>query len=348
MSRGPRALRWPQDRARRAREPSRRIQPRRRSIPIRRVTRSPRRQRGGAKSRDHTGNPSEARREIDAQLPVPPSSRGSRPRRALGGVPRRAARSSTSRESSASRWFAGDGDGHQRPRRDLELGQERGRHAGLGRRRSARSSRSTRCCPGACACRASACPTGPATSCASTAARTCASRTGTMRFEIEYLRGRDAELATPSFNPLDAYRSDVEDVDGDGQAAARRAAAHAGRARCSGRVPFLEPLDALRAAAARASAFTDLAVSTGLAGRRTTTRSSFAWQALAGIGYQLNERVKLSLGWRYLDFGEAQDPALRRLRSPTAGAIRSTSRRTSSPRRSSIWFWQLPPLLGEE
>ena len=127
-------------------------------------------------------------------------------------------------------WFSGDGVGTNDIVGDLELGQERGRHAGLGRRRSARSSRSTRCCPGACACPGFGVPYWPGRELRFEGGDDVRFPDWETRFEVEYLRGRDAELATPSFNPLDAYRSDVEVVDGDGQAAARRADPHAGRA----------------------------------------------------------------------------------------------------------------------
>ena len=65
------------------------------------------------------------------------------------------------------------------------------------------------------------------------------------RFEVEYLRGRDAELTTPSFNPLDAYRSDVKAWTLMGKMRLD-VPIRTPVARCSARVPFLEPLTHLR------------------------------------------------------------------------------------------------------
>jgi opacity protein-like surface antigen len=164
------------------------------------------------------------------------------------------------------------------------------------------------------------------------------------RFEIEYMRGRDAELTTPSFNPLDAYRSDVKTWTVMGKMRLDvpiRAPIDA----LFGRVPFLEPVT-IYMGGGLGMAFTDLAVSTGLLAGDDDA-SKFAWQGIAGIGYQLNDRVTLSMGWRYHDLGHANTQlfdAASQMRGRYSIDL-SAHEFTSS---LSIWFWQLPPLLGEE
>ena len=138
----------------------------------------------------------------------------------------------------------------------------------------------------------------------------------TVRTEVEYLRGRDAELTTPSFTPLDAYRSDAESWTLMGKLRLDIPVRAPVRALFGYRAPFLEPVTLY-----------------GGAG--------------AGIGYQLNDRVQLSLGWRYVDFGEAKTHLY-----DSAGVNRGrysidldANEFTAS---LSVWFWRLPPLLGGE
>jgi opacity protein-like surface antigen len=167
----------------------------------------------------------------------------------------------------------------------------------------------------------------------------------TVRTEVEYLRGRDAELTTPSFTPLDAYRSDAESWTLMGKLRLDIPVRSPVRALFGYRAPFLEPVTVYGGAGA-GTAETDLKVSTGLLAG-TAQRQRFAWQALAGIGYQLNDRVQLSLGWRYLDFGESKTQLY-----DSAGVNRGrysidldANEFTAS---LSVWFWRLPPLLGGE
>lgn len=165
-----------------------------------------------------------------------------------------------------------------------------------------------------------------------------------MRAEIEYLGGRDAELSTPSFNAIEPYRSDIESWSLMGKLRLDVPVRTPVRA-LLGRTPFLEPLS-IYAGAGAGYAFTDLAVNTAVlfGGDKT---EELAWQALAGIGYQLNDRVKLSLGWRYLDFGSAKAQLY-----DTAGINRGRYRIDLDAHEFtaslSVWFWRLPPLLGEE
>jgi hypothetical protein len=164
------------------------------------------------------------------------------------------------------------------------------------------------------------------------------------RFEIEHLRGRDAELVTPSFNPLDAYRSNVESWSVMGKLRLDVPIRTPVRALLGRRAPILDPIT-LYGGAGAGIAETDLKVSTGLlvGGKE---RQKFSWQMLAGVGYQMNDHVQLSLGWRYLDFGEAKtqlfdSTVLNRGRySIDLDAHEFTASLT-------IWFWRLPPLLGE-
>jgi hypothetical protein len=164
------------------------------------------------------------------------------------------------------------------------------------------------------------------------------------RFEVEYLRGRDAELTTDSFNPLDAYRSDIKTWTVMGKMRLDvpvRAPIDA----LFGRVPFLEPLTVYMGGGA-GLAMTDIAVSTGLLVGDDDARE-LAWQGIAGIGYQLNERVKLSMGWRYHDFGEAKTQLVdASITNRGRYSVELTAHEFTTS--LSIWFWQLPPLLGEE
>jgi hypothetical protein len=167
----------------------------------------------------------------------------------------------------------------------------------------------------------------------------------TTRFEVEYLHERDAELSTPSFNPLDAYRSDVKVWTLMGKLRLDVPIRTPVRALLGRRAPFLDPIT-LYGGAGAGIAKTDLAVSTGLlVGDDDVQR--FAWQGFAGIGYQLNDHAQLSLGWRYFDFGEAKaqlfdSSAVNRGRySIDLDANEFTASLT-------VWFWRLPPLLGDE
>lgn len=164
------------------------------------------------------------------------------------------------------------------------------------------------------------------------------------RFEVEYLRGRDGELTTDSFNPFDAYRSDIKTWTVMGKMRLDvpvRAPIDA----LWGRVPFLEPLTIYMGGGA-GLAFTDLAVSTGLLVGDDRAQE-IAWQGIAGIGYQLNERVTLSMGWRYHDFGKVKTQ-LNDASFTNRGRYTVDLTAHEFTTGLSIWFWQLPPLLGEE
>src|SRR6266850_6767073 len=62
-----------------------------------------------------------------------------------------------------------------------------------------------------------------------------------VRTEVEYLTGRDAEIATPSFNPLDTYRVDAQSWTLMGKLRLDVPLRTPVRA-VLGRVPFLEPV----------------------------------------------------------------------------------------------------------
>jgi hypothetical protein len=165
-----------------------------------------------------------------------------------------------------------------------------------------------------------------------------------VRLEVEHLRGRNADLTTPSFNPLDSYRSNIKNWTLMGKVRLDMPISAPVQA-VYGRVPFLEPFS-LYGGAGAGIAETELRVSTGLLIGKND-RQRFAWQANAGVGYDFNERVKLSIGWRYLDLGEAKtqlaDQSLtnRGRYSVDLEAHEFTTSLT-------IWFWRLPPLLGDE
>jgi opacity protein-like surface antigen len=164
-----------------------------------------------------------------------------------------------------------------------------------------------------------------------------------VRFEVEHLRGRDAELTTPSFNPLDAYRSDVESWTLMGNLRIDVPITAPVRA-TYGRVPFLEPLTIYLGGGAGLGN-TDLAVSTGLL-EGSNEKQRFAWQALAGIGYDLSDRVKLSLGWRYVDLDSVKAQLFDQagIRRGTYEIDPEANEFTAS---LSVRFWRLPPLLGD-
>ncbi len=164
-----------------------------------------------------------------------------------------------------------------------------------------------------------------------------------VRAEVEHLRGRDAELTTPSFNPLDSYRSDVKSWTLMGNLRID-VPIHTPVRAMYGRVPFLEPFTLYMGGGAGLGN-TELAVSTGvLAGNDEEQR--FAWQALAGIGYDLNDHVKLSLGWRFVDLDSVKaqlvDQAL-----INRGRYQIDPEAHEFTASLSVWFWRLPPLLGD-
>lgn len=120
------------------------------------------------------------------------------------------------------------------------------------------------------------------------------------RFEIEHLRRSDAELDTPGVNPQEPYRASVESWSVMSKLRldlpVRRPVSWA-----LGRVPFVDPLTVYLGTGI-GLAVTDLDVSTGVIfGSKTI--EDFTWQAFAGFGYALTERVRWSLGWRYHDLG---------------------------------------------
>ena len=166
-----------------------------------------------------------------------------------------------------------------------------------------------------------------------------------VRTEVEYLTGRDAEIATPGPNALESYRVDAQSwtvmakarLDVPLQTPVRAA---------FGRVPFLEPMS-IYFGGGGGMGFSKLNVNLqGVAAGKDDIQR-FAWQALAGFGYDLTERVKLSLGWRYLDLG-----------SPHTRLVDATN--TDQGRYSidleaheftaslGVRFYQLPPLLGDD
>ncbi|MEM7408704.1 MAG: outer membrane beta-barrel protein [Myxococcota bacterium] len=127
-----------------------------------------------------------------------------------------------------------------------------------------------------------------------------------MRVEIEHLRGRNFDLDTDSFNALEPYRADIDSWSVMGKFRMDlpvRAPINA----IFGRVPWLDPLTIYGSGGA-GLAFTDLAVSTSLL-LGDDDAQEFAWQAGAGVGYQLNERVSWSVGWRFYNLGKV-DTAL--------------------------------------
>jgi len=124
-----------------------------------------------------------------------------------------------------------------------------------------------------------------------------------MRFEIEYQRGTDAELATPGVNPIEPYRVDVDSWSVMGKLRMDVPVRDAARA-LFGRVPILDPL-AVYFGGGAGLAETELSASNAVIfGSDEEYRAG--WQALAGIGYELNERVYWSAGWRYLDLGKSK------------------------------------------
>jgi opacity protein-like surface antigen len=165
-----------------------------------------------------------------------------------------------------------------------------------------------------------------------------------VRTEVEYLTGRDAEIATPSFNALETYRVDAQSW--TVMAKARLDVPLRTPVRAAfGRVPVLEPMS-IYFGGGGGMAFSKVNVNTGVVtGKDDINR--FAWQALAGFGYDITDRVKLSLGWRYLDLG-----------SPHTRLVDSTG--TDQGRYSidleaheftaslGVRFYQLPPLLGDD
>jgi hypothetical protein len=165
-----------------------------------------------------------------------------------------------------------------------------------------------------------------------------------MRAAAEHTRGRNAQLTTPSFNPLDSYRSDVESWTLMGTLRLDipiRAPIDA----LYGRVPFLEPFTFYMGGGA-GMGDTDVAVSTGLlVGNKEVQQ--FAWEALAGFGYQLNDRMQLSVGYRYLNLGDFKTELVDST-FLDRGRYRLSVDAHEFNASLTVWFWQLPPLLGEE
>jgi len=164
-----------------------------------------------------------------------------------------------------------------------------------------------------------------------------------MRFEVEHLRGRDVALDTVSFSPQEPYRSDVESWSVMGKLRLDvpvRAPIHA----MFGRVPFLDPLT-LYGGGGAGLGVTDLRVSTGLLHGSENARE-FGWQALAGFGYALNDYVKWSIGWRYLDLGEV-DTRLVDATHTDRGSYELEMEAHEFTTSLSFSFWRLP-FLGDD
>ncbi len=126
-----------------------------------------------------------------------------------------------------------------------------------------------------------------------------------VRFEVEYLRGMDAELSTPGVNAIEPYRADYEAWSVMAKLRMDLPVRTPVRA-IFGRVPFLEPLS-IYGGGGTGMSFNELEAGNGvIAGDESD--SGFAWQAIAGIGYELNENVHWSIGWRYQNLGEVKAP----------------------------------------
>jgi len=164
-----------------------------------------------------------------------------------------------------------------------------------------------------------------------------------VRVEVEHLRGRGVDLSTSGPNALEPYRSDVESWSVMGKLRMDvpvRAPIYA----MVGRVPFLDPLT-LYGGGGAGIGVTDLAVGGPALLSGSDHTQEFGWQAVAGIGYQLTDRVKWSLGWRFYDLGEAKtrlvDTAL--IDRGSYSIDLSAHEFTTS---LSFSFWRLP-FLGE-
>jgi opacity protein-like surface antigen len=166
-----------------------------------------------------------------------------------------------------------------------------------------------------------------------------------VRTEVEHLRGRDAEIATPSFNALDTYRVDAESWTVMGKARLDVPLRTPIRA-VMGRVPFFEPAS-LYLGGGAGIGVSRMRVNTGVLTGKDNDRQQFAWQALAGIGYDLTERVKISFGWRYLGLGEAKTPLFDSTNA-VRGRYKIDLEAHEFTTSLAVRFWQLPPLLGED
>jgi len=166
-----------------------------------------------------------------------------------------------------------------------------------------------------------------------------------VRTEIEYLRGRDAEIATPSFNALDTYRVDAESWTAMGKLRLDVPLRTPVRA-VLGRVPFFEPAS-LYLGGGAGIGVSRMRVNTGVLTGKDNDRQNFAWQALAGIGYDLTERVKISFGWRYLGLGEART-RLVDTTNTDRGRYKIDLDAHEFTVSLAVRFWHLPPLLGDD
>jgi len=166
-----------------------------------------------------------------------------------------------------------------------------------------------------------------------------------VRTEVEHLRGRDAELATPSFNALDTYRVDAESWTVMGKLRLDVPLRTPVRA-VLGRVPFLEPVS-LYVGGGAGLGVSRMRVNTGVLFGKDTDRQEFAWQALAGVGYDLTERVKFSVGWRSLDLGQAKTRLLDSTNTDR-GRYKIDLEAHEFTASLSVRFWRLPPLLGDD
>lgn len=159
-------------------------------------------------------------------------------------------------------------------------------------------------------------------------------------FEVEYLGGRNYDLATRSFNAQDPYRSDVDSWSVMGKLRMDFPVRPLVQ-KIVGRVPFLDPLT-IYVGGGAGLGVSELDASQASAFGSDDSQE-FAWQGTAGVGYQLSDRVRWSAGWRYQDLGKPST-GLADVTNTPRGSYSIDLRTHEFSTTITIAFWRLPTL----
>jgi opacity protein-like surface antigen len=163
-----------------------------------------------------------------------------------------------------------------------------------------------------------------------------------LRFELEWLGGRDFEISSPGANASLPYRSDVS---GSSLMAVLRldVPVQAPITAMFGRIPIFEPLSIFGGGGVGIGFTKVKASDTVVSGSQDSM--GLAYQVTAGMGYALTESVHWSVGWRYVDLGDVSMTLTDGLTDRGSFSIDLGAHEFTTALRFS--FWRIPFLGGE-